>query len=89
MTRSVSLFLTVFAVFAVVAGVARAQQRPQEKDEPPGIAVGKKAPDFKLRDQEGKERSLKELLAAKAEEEPDGKPGEHVVALVFYRSADW
>ncbi len=37
----------------------------------------KKAPDFQLKDQAGKERSLKELL----------KKGN--VALVFYRSASW
>lgn len=43
----------------------------------PGIAVGKKAPTFKLKDQKGKEQSLDELLK------------KHNVAIVFYRSADW
>ena len=41
------------------------------------IAVGDVAPDFRLQDQTGAERSLKDLVAG-------GK-----VALVFYRSADW
>lgn len=43
----------------------------------PGVAVGKTAPAFKLKDQNGKEQSLDELL----------EKGN--VALVFYRSADW
>jgi cytochrome oxidase Cu insertion factor (SCO1/SenC/PrrC family) len=56
--------------------------RPQEKgklatEEQTGLKVGEKAPKFTLKDQEGKERSLDELL----------KKGK--VALVFYRSADW
>jgi cytochrome oxidase Cu insertion factor (SCO1/SenC/PrrC family) len=42
-----------------------------------GLKVGAEAPKFTLKDQEGKERSLDELL----------KKGK--VALVFYRSADW
>jgi len=46
-------------------------------DEKTGLAVGEKAPDFKLMDQTGKERSLSELLK-------DGN-----VAVVFYRSASW
>ena len=42
-----------------------------------GLKVGEKAPKFTLKDQQGAERSLDELL----------KKGK--VALVFYRSADW
>ena len=45
------------------------------EDDP--ASVGAKAPSFKLKDQNGKERSLDELL----------KKGN--VALVFYRSASW
>lgn len=41
------------------------------------IAVGDKAPSFRLADQHGNERSLDELLAVSK------------VALVFFRSADW
>ena len=55
---------------------------PQGKGKPApeeqtGLKVGAKAPSFTLKDQEGKERSLDEIL----------KKGK--VALVFYRSADW
>lgn len=50
-------------------------EQPIELAEP--LAVGDQAPDFRLLDQQGKERTLDELLA-------DGN-----VALVFYRSADW
>jgi len=46
-------------------------------EEQTGLKPGAKAPLFTLKDQEGKERSLDELL----------KKGK--VALVFYRSADW
>jgi hypothetical protein len=46
-------------------------------DKQPGLAVGARAPAFKLKDQHGKERSLDEWL----------KQGK--VALMFYRSADW
>ena len=42
-----------------------------------GLKVGEKAPDFKLKDQNGEERTLKDLTK-------DGS-----VALVFYRSASW
>ncbi|HEY8504579.1 MAG TPA: redoxin domain-containing protein [Gemmataceae bacterium] len=42
-----------------------------------GVKVGGKAPAFTLKDQDGKERSLADLL----------KQGK--VALVFYRSASW
>ena len=50
------------------------QQPPKEKT---GLKVGAKSHDFKLKDQNGKERSLDEFL----------KKGN--VALVFYRSASW
>jgi hypothetical protein len=45
--------------------------------ESPGVKVGDKAPDFKLTDQTGAERSLGDFL----------KNGP--VALVFHRSASW
>jgi cytochrome oxidase Cu insertion factor (SCO1/SenC/PrrC family) len=48
-----------------------------ETDPKTGIKVGQKAPAFTLKDQQGKEHSLDELLKG-------GK-----VALVFYRSARW
>jgi len=43
----------------------------------PRLAVGEVAPSFQLPDQYGKQRSLEDLAA-------DG-----MVALVFFRSADW
>jgi cytochrome oxidase Cu insertion factor (SCO1/SenC/PrrC family) len=46
-------------------------------DQKTGLKLGTKAPAFALKDQDGKERSLDELL----------KKGK--VALVFYRSANW
>jgi peroxiredoxin len=57
------------------AGIAHAAKpAPEEKT---GLKVGEKAPDFKLKDQTGTQRSLAALLE-------DGN-----VALVFYRSAGW
>jgi cytochrome oxidase Cu insertion factor (SCO1/SenC/PrrC family) len=44
---------------------------------PPGIAVGKKAPDFELKNQKGKTQKLSEMV----------KKGP--VAVVFHRSANW
>ena len=63
-----------FGLF-VGAGVAPAADlAPAEKT---GIKVGEKAPEFKLKDQAGEDRTLSALLK-------DGP-----VALVFYRSASW
>jgi cytochrome oxidase Cu insertion factor (SCO1/SenC/PrrC family) len=42
-----------------------------------GLAVGTRAPDFTLVDQNGTSRSLESLLGS-------GK-----LAIIFYRSADW
>lgn len=55
--------------------IAVAEEEPQ--DDSPGLAVGAKAPEFDLKDQDGQDRSLADLL----------KSGQ--VALVYYRSADW
>ncbi len=73
--RSMTLAATVVLIAALTAW-------PQGKGKPAaeeqtGLKVGAKAPPFTLKDQDGKERSLDELL----------KKGK--VALVFYRSADW
>ena len=56
------------------ASNALAQKAGEDKT---GLAVGAKAPEFKLKDQNGKEVSLADLL----------KKGK--VAVVFHRSADW
>jgi len=68
----------VAAVMLICATAAPGQQKGKPApEEQTGLAVGSKAPSFSLKDQEGRERSLDELL----------KKGK--VALVFYRSADW
>ena len=70
--------LRVWAItFGLVIGaavVSAAEPAPEEKT---GIKVGDKAPEFKLKDQTGEERTLSAMLK-------DGP-----VALVFYRSASW
>ena len=66
------------AVVLLAAPTARCQGKGKPApEEQTGLKVGAKAPKFTLKDQDGKERSLDELL----------KKGK--VALVFYRSADW
>ena len=75
--RSMVLAAAVVLLAAPTAwsqGKGKAKPAPEEQT---GLKVGEKAPKFTLKDQEGKERSLDELL----------KKGK--VALVFYRSADW
>jgi len=59
---------------------AQDSEKEEGEDKIPGIKVGEKAPEFKLHDPSGKERTFKELLKASK----DGP-----IALVFYRSADW
>lgn len=68
------------AVSTLVLLAPAVHAQPKGKPAPEGqtgLNVGEKAPRFTLRDQQGKERSLDDLL----------KKGK--VALVFYRSADW
>ena len=67
--------LIAFLSSAAVA-VAQAKGKPAPQDQT-GLKVGEKAPKFTLKDQDGKDRSLDDLLES-------GK-----VALVFYRSAGW
>jgi cytochrome oxidase Cu insertion factor (SCO1/SenC/PrrC family) len=42
-----------------------------------GVAVGEKAPEFELRDSSGKPHTLADLL------------GDEILAVLFFRSADW
>ena len=67
-------YLAAAAVACAALGSAVAAPPPEEKT---GPKVGEKAPEFTLKDQDGKDRALKDLLK-------DGP-----VALVFYRSAAW
>ena len=68
------LQLALVAVALVLVATANAAEPPPEKT---GLKIGEKAPAFKLKDQNGKERELAEFV----------KQGK--VALVFYRSASW
>jgi cytochrome oxidase Cu insertion factor (SCO1/SenC/PrrC family) len=73
--RSMVLAAAVALLAAPTAfSQGKGKAAPNEKA---GLKVGEKAPKFTLKDQEGKERSLDDLL----------KKGK--VAVVFYRSADW
>jgi cytochrome oxidase Cu insertion factor (SCO1/SenC/PrrC family) len=72
MRRAISASFGSLLVLAT-AGAA-ADPPPEAKS---GLKVGEKAPAFKLKDQNGKERTLDEFV----------KQGK--VALVFYRSASW
>lgn len=62
-------------VLSLAATAALAADPPIEGKT--GLKVGENAPAFKLKDQDGKERSLEEFT----------KKG--TVALVFHRSAGW
>ncbi len=63
--------------FGLVLGAGVAEAAEPAPDKNTGIKVGETAPEFKLKDQAGEERTLAALLK-------DGP-----VALVFYRSASW
>ncbi len=79
--RSIALATASALIVASTAcSLSKLEARPEAEtrsEAQPGLLVGAKAPKFTLRDQEGKDRSLDEIL----------KKGK--VALVFYRSADW
>ena len=68
----------ILGLATLVAVMSASLMGAQDGEKPsPGLKVGDKAPTFTLKDQEGRDRSLDDLL----------KKGK--VALVFYRSADW
>ncbi len=64
------------ALMSALLMLAAAPACAQEQNEP-GVKVGEDAPAFTMKDQEGKDVTLKSLL----EEKP--------TALVFHRSAEW
>jgi cytochrome oxidase Cu insertion factor (SCO1/SenC/PrrC family) len=73
--RSLGLAAAVVLLAATsVRAQGSAKPAPEKQT---GLKVGELAPRFTLKDQDGQERSLDELL----------KKGN--VALVFFRSADW
>lgn len=69
--------ITMLALLVAWAAAAGAAERKPADEAKTGLAVGEKAPEFTLADQNGQERSLAELVAAGP------------VALVFTRSANW
>jgi len=64
-------------VFLVGSTVIASTEATAKDNEAPGIKVGEKVPAFTLKDQNGKERALTDML------------GKGSVALVFHRSVDW
>jgi len=73
--RSVALAAALLPLAGPTA-FAQGTSKPAPEEQS-GLKVGEKAPRFTLKDQQGAESSLDDLL----------KKGK--VALVFYRSADW
>ncbi len=70
--------LVLTAAVALAAMPWSFAQGEKAPDKMTGIAVGEKAPEFNLKDQNGEEVSLSGLLE-----------GSKSVALVFHRSANW
>ena len=78
MTSLIRLTTVAAGVSLLATPAVWSQQKGRPApEEQTGLKVGATAPRFALKDQEGKDQSLDELL----------KKGR--VALVFYRSADW
>ncbi len=75
--RSIALMTAVVLLAAPMVYSQGKRKGKAASEEQTGLKVGEAAPVFTLKDQEGAERSLDELL----------KKGK--VALVFYRSAGW
>jgi len=75
-SRIGSIALAGIIAFSSASAFAQGRGKPAPEGRT-GLKVGLEAPKFSLKDQEGNERSLDDLL----------KKGP--VALVFYRSADW
>ncbi|PCJ57234.1 MAG: hypothetical protein COA73_10935 [Candidatus Hydrogenedentota bacterium] len=75
-----SKLLTVLSVMVIglLAPMSAGAAEDTAPDAMTGLKVGEKVPDFTLLDQNGKEQSLKGLLAKKG-----------TTVLVFYRSALW
>lgn len=77
MHGSMRCALSAALVVLVLATAGVPAQDQRAPDEMTGVGVGEKAPDFELKDQNGQEVALSDLL----------KQG--TVALVFFRSANW
>jgi hypothetical protein len=77
MARTSAGLLAVALLLGSVSPVRVLRLTPKAPEVKTGIKVGQKAPEFRLRDQNDRERSLDEFL------------NNGTVALVFYRSASW
>jgi cytochrome oxidase Cu insertion factor (SCO1/SenC/PrrC family) len=75
--RSMALAAALVLLPAAPTAWSQQSQGKPAPEEKSGLKVGQQAPRFTLKDQEGADRSLDDLL----------KKGK--VALVFYRSANW
>ena len=73
--RHLGLAVIAVAMMAALPSTGLAQSKEKESQEP--IKVGQKAPEFKLAGADGKKHTLAEYR----------KKG--IVALLFFRSADW
>ena len=67
------LWIVAIGVTLSLGAILAADPKPEKT----GIKVGEAAPEFTLKDQSGVDKSLKDLRK------------EHIIALVFYRSAGW
>ena len=67
----------VLGLGSAVALVSALAALPLSGAVPTGPSVGQKVPEFRLQDQNGKEKTLASILGPKG------------ALLVFYRSADW
>ena len=68
--------LLAFDAFPILSAVTAGQDE-RAPDEMTGIKVGEKAPDFTLKNFDGTEHALSDLVK------------EAPVALIFFRSANW
>jgi hypothetical protein len=73
----VAAFLGVLCLCRADAGQAPEQARQKIEVAKLGPQVGQRVPDFNLRDQTGRMRSLQSIMGSRG------------AMLVFFRSADW
>jgi len=71
------LSLASTAILLAASGAGAQEKGKPAPEGASALEIGARAPEFTLKDQDGKDRSLGEFL------------GKGKVALVFYRSADW
>jgi len=83
MRRALKTGCGVFVVSAMCVAALHAQQPATSRERTPidvsklGPQIGQRVPDFSLKDQAGKARTLQSIMGPKG------------AMLVFFRSADW